>query len=358
MLIELGVVEQRHRAVLEVQGGLPVTEVALRYGVTRQTVHRWLRRYEAAASPASPTRSSRPASCPHRMAPQVEARIVALRARAPRLGAAHPPPPPRARGRSRPLPSRSSVYRCLVRSASIEPQKRRRKREDYRRWERLRPMELWQMDVMGGVQARGRRRAQGRHRDRRPLALLRLRAPDPAGHGAPGLRGLPRGDAPPRRPEQVLTDNGKVFTARFGLGAGEVLFDRICREHGVRHLLTAPRSPTTTGKVERFHKTVRSEFLTGRVFASLEEAQAALDAWVGTLQRRAPPPGHRHGGCPARALRARAPQEARPPPVLRRAGRTGPRAARARAGSAAKDASTSRTSATRSAPGSPARPSS
>jgi len=45
VLIELGVVEQRHKAVLEVMDGLPVTEVALRYGVTRQTVHRWLRWY-------------------------------------------------------------------------------------------------------------------------------------------------------------------------------------------------------------------------------------------------------------------------------------------------------------------------
>jgi transposase-like protein len=43
VLIELGVVEQRHKAVLEVMEGLTVTDVALRYGVTRQTVHRWLR---------------------------------------------------------------------------------------------------------------------------------------------------------------------------------------------------------------------------------------------------------------------------------------------------------------------------
>ena len=71
-----------------------------------------------------------------------------------------------------------------------------------------------------------------------------------------------------------------MFTGRFGAGAGLVLFDRICREHDVRHLLTAPRSPTTTGKVERFHWTLRGEFLAGRAFASLEEAQAELDAWV------------------------------------------------------------------------------
>ena len=45
MLIELGVMRRRHQAVLEVTGGLPVTEVARRYGVTRQTVHRRLRRW-------------------------------------------------------------------------------------------------------------------------------------------------------------------------------------------------------------------------------------------------------------------------------------------------------------------------
>jgi transposase InsO family protein len=47
----------------------------------------------------------------------------------------------------------------------------------------------------------------------------------------------------------VLTDNGKVFTGRYAARPMEVLFDRICRENGIRHLLTAPRSPTTTGKI-------------------------------------------------------------------------------------------------------------
>ena len=81
-------------------------------------------------------------------------------------------------------------------------------------------------------------------------------------------------------PDQILTDNGKVFTGRFGKGTGEVLFDRICRANGIRHLLTAPRSPTTTGKVERFHKTLRREFLDGKTFASVDDAQAQLDGWV------------------------------------------------------------------------------
>jgi hypothetical protein len=71
-----------------------------------------------------------------------------------------------------------------------------------------------------------------------------------------------------------------VFTGRFHRPAVEVLFDRICRENGIEHLLTAPRSPTTTGKIERFHRSLRAEFDTRRAFRSLTVAQQALDEWV------------------------------------------------------------------------------
>ena len=56
-------------------------------------------------------------------------------------------------------------------------------------------------------------------------------------------------------PEQVLTDNGKQFTGKYGRPRpAEVLFDRICRHNGIEHVLTKVRSPTTTGKVERWHQ--------------------------------------------------------------------------------------------------------
>jgi hypothetical protein len=46
--VELGLVQQRYRAVLEVlDDGAPVVDVARRYGVARQTVHDWLRRCAA-----------------------------------------------------------------------------------------------------------------------------------------------------------------------------------------------------------------------------------------------------------------------------------------------------------------------
>jgi hypothetical protein len=67
-----------------------------------------------------------------------------------------------------------------------------------------------------------------------------------------------------------------------------VLFDRICRENGITHRLTAPRSPTTTGKIERFHKTLRVELLDGLRFDSLAQAQQVIDAWVTDYNTRRP----------------------------------------------------------------------
>ena len=80
MLVELGVVEQRYRAVLEVlEEGTTVTEVARRYGVARQTVHQWLARYANDGGLAGlADRSPRPESCPHQMPAAVEAQIVGM----------------------------------------------------------------------------------------------------------------------------------------------------------------------------------------------------------------------------------------------------------------------------------------
>ena len=52
-----------------------------------------------------------------------------------------------------------------------------------------------------------------------------------------------------------------LYTGRFNHPPTEVLFEAICRENGIEHLLTQPPSPTTTGKIERFHRSLRAEFL-------------------------------------------------------------------------------------------------
>lgn len=284
MLVELNVVEQRFQAVSDVLAGSSVTGVARRFGVARQTVHEWLRRYGRDGLRGLVDGSARPLSCPHQMPVEIEARIVAMRR-------AHPGWGPRTietrlrRDGVEVVPGRSSIYRCLVRHQLVTPQERKRKREDYKRWERGRSMELWQMDIVGGVRLVGGGEAKivsGIDDHSRFVVSAHVVARATA---RPTCDALAKAMRTYGVPDQVLTDNGKVFTGRFGPGTGEVLFDRICRENGIKHLLTAPRSPTTTGKVERWHKTLRAEFLNGKVSTRSPTRKPSLMRGCGPITR-------------------------------------------------------------------------
>src|SRR6185312_4364402 len=79
--------EQRFRAVLEVLDGSPVSEVAVRYGVSRQSVYAWKARYAAAGPDGLKEVSRRPQTSPKRLAAETEALVCELRQAHPRWGA-------------------------------------------------------------------------------------------------------------------------------------------------------------------------------------------------------------------------------------------------------------------------------
>ena len=300
--------EQRYQAVLAVIGdGLSISQVASKVGVSRQTLHAWLVRYEAEGLDGLVDRSHRPARCPHQMPADVEAVLLELRRSRPYWG-------PRrlvfelARRRVTPVPSESAAYRALLRAGMIDPHLRDRRSRKWKRWERGAPMELWQMDVVGGfplADGSSAKALTGIDDHSRMCVCARLMAAERTRAVCEGLRAAL---ATYGAPEQILTDNGKVFTGRFHHPPVEVLFDAICREHGIEHLLTQPRSPTTTGKIERFHRSLRAEFLAATApFTNLKTAQQALDEWVADYNTARPhqslkmdTPAHRfHAGAPS-----------------------------------------------------------
>ena len=87
VLVLLSVVKQRLDAVRLVLAGALVTEVAVRVGVSRQTLHSWLNRYLAQGVAGLVDRSRRPKSCPHRCSSDVEVVVVEMRRKHPRWGA-------------------------------------------------------------------------------------------------------------------------------------------------------------------------------------------------------------------------------------------------------------------------------
>ena len=141
--------------------------------------------------------------------------------------------------------TRSSVYWTLVHNGLVEPKSRRRRRKDYRRWERGTPMELWQLDVTASAFLADRTEVKivtgiDDHSRFCVLAKAVIRAT-----ARPVCRAFGEAMRAYEIPEEVLTDNAKVFTGRFhkpGVPV-EVLFDKICRENGITHRFTKIHSP-------------------------------------------------------------------------------------------------------------------
>jgi transposase InsO family protein len=285
---EMSVTEQRYKAVQGVLAeGRTVSEVAGDWNVSRRTMHRWLSRYEAGGYEGLGDHTHRPAHCPHQMPAGVEVMVLEMRRSHPYWGARRIAYE-LARKHVDASPSESAVYRCLVRAAVIDPVTRRRRRETWKRWERGAPMELWQLDVVHGfalADGTSAKALTGIDDHSRFCVSACLMTRERTLAVCDGFSSAMRTYGVPA---QVLTDNGKVFTGRFAQPPVEVLFDRICRENGVDHILTAPRSPTTTGKIERFHRTLRDEFNTRQVFRNLKTAQEALDEWVSYYNTQRP----------------------------------------------------------------------
>ncbi len=292
-LVVLSVVEQRLDAVRAVLAGAEVTEVAARVGVHRSTVHRWVARYLAEQIGGLADRSHRPLSCPHQAAEAVEVAVAEMRREHPRWGSRRIRlellrRPGAWRSGEIDVPSERTIDRILIRQGLLRQRKAKRSRESFKRFERPGPMQLWGIDIVGGIQLVDI--ATGAIREAKIVTgiddhsrfCVMAAVVDRATSRAVCLafaQALVRHGVP----EEVITDNGKQFTDRFsryGPQRGEVLFDKICRKNGIMHRLTQPGSPNQNGKVERFHGTFRPEITEAGPFESLEAAQAAVDAWV------------------------------------------------------------------------------
>jgi transposase len=151
MLREISKMEQRYDAVMAVmQGGFSVTEAAQKFGVSRESVYRWMKRYEEGGLEALAEGSHRPKHSPLQTPAEIETRVVEMRRQHPLWGPLRIQHQLQRQGVDS-LPSHMAIYRALVRHGLIEPGVKRKKLPTYKRWERGRSMELWQMDVVGGV---------------------------------------------------------------------------------------------------------------------------------------------------------------------------------------------------------------
>ena len=225
---------------MEVLDGSPVSEVAVRYGVSRQSVYTWRDRYAAGGIDGLRDASRRPRTSPSRLAAEIEALVCELRRAHPRWGARRIAFEVAQRGVAAGAVAGDGAPGAGAQRRWWSPQAQRHKRK-YRRWQRETPMALWQLDLVGGIYLADGRECKllsGIDDHSRfvvcaaVLAVPSGRAVADAFTAAMRTYGVPA---------EVLTDNGKQFTGRFTKPRpAEVLFERVCREHGITAKLTRP----------------------------------------------------------------------------------------------------------------------
>ena len=137
--------EQRVEFVVRaLRGTEPLSRLCSEFGISRPTGYLWLARYREGGVAAIEERSRRPDRSPTQTAPELEARIVALREVYPDWGARKLAVLLDRQGIR--LPS-STIHRVLLRLGLVRDQDRHAPATT--RFERDHPNELWQMDFKG-----------------------------------------------------------------------------------------------------------------------------------------------------------------------------------------------------------------
>jgi transposase InsO family protein len=280
----------------------PQAHVATEVGVSRQCVHHWVTRFRAEGWDGLHDRSSRPHHCPTRTAPAVQERVLAARTEL-RCG---PAGIAAATGVPARTVSRILARRGAPRLAQCDPLTGapiRASKVTARRYEHPAPGDLLHVDVkkIGRIPDGGGWRAHGRVMSR-TAAQKRARIGYDYVHCAVD-------DHSRLAYAEVLPDErgatcaafltrAAAFYAAHGITICRVLTDnafnyRRSRDFqaaiaalGARHKRIRPHCPWQNGKVERFNRTLATEWSYRKAYASNTDRAQALDPWLDFYNHR------------------------------------------------------------------------
>lgn len=263
------------------------TELARDHDISRRWVHTLVKRFKEGGYPALEPRSRRPHSCSHQTAPDVQALIVEVRQEL--VAAGHDAGPETIAhhliGRVDKPPSVATVWRVLKRNRLITPQPHKRPRSSFIRFEAKLPNETWQADATPWQLADGTPVELLNFEDDRSRLFLASTA-FPTVKAVDVVRAFYSASNEFGLPASLLTDNGRIFTAR-SIGA-KVLIESELERLGIVFKHSTPYHPQTCGKVERLHQTLKRFLAKQTPAGSLAELQFQLDAFRDYYNHRRP----------------------------------------------------------------------
>lgn len=265
--------------------GQEFSEACSRFGISRKTGYKWLRRFREEGESGLADRSRRPENSPGKSSTKTESMVVKLREKHPRWGGR------KLRQRlldlnRRDVPSASTITSILGRHGLLSELDGAGERLTVQRFERESPNELWQMDFKGHFAMVGGGRCH-------PLTVL-----DDHSRYSIGIRACENEQACTVMnelvtmfrqyglPVQMLMDNGSPW----GDSGGQpwtIVTSWLVRL-GIRVSHIRPHHPQTQGKDERFHRTLKAEVLRDRSHLDLSACQRDFDPWRDIYNRERP----------------------------------------------------------------------
>ena len=252
--------DQRTRFALAHEDGLySMTELCARFGVSRKTGYKWLKRYRKGGLEALKDQSRAPKRCPHKTDKAVEELLLETRRKHPRWGPRKLLDYLKPRHRDLALPAASTVGALLKREGLVEGKRRRRKPRHPGAVPLVTtaPNQVWGADFKGEFR-------MGNSQYCYPLTITDAHSRYLlACQGLPSTKqngvfevfeglfkevGLPRA---------IRTDNGNPFAtqALCGLSRLNVWWIKL----GICHQRIEPGQPQQNGRHERMHRTLKAE---------------------------------------------------------------------------------------------------
>ena len=287
--------------------GRSQSQVARDYGVSQSWISRLIARYTLEGDAAFEPRSRRPHTSPTRLPQATIDLIIALRTEltgkgldaGPHTIAWH------LQHHHRLEVSVASISRHLHAAGLIQPSPHKRPKSSYIRFAAEQPNERWQADFTHWWLKRGNHAEILCWIDDHSryaisvTAHTRITTPIVVDEFTKATQhhGIPY---------STLTDNGLVFTTRLAGGrGGRNRFEHELRRLNIHQINSTPNHPTTCGKVERFHQTLK-RWLTHQPRATtLTELQTQLDTFIDEYNHRRPHRSLPHNATPATIYNSR-----------------------------------------------------
>jgi len=255
--------------------GANLSQLCRRFGISRKTGYKWLKRYREGGESALAERSRRPHRSPRRSSTEIERTVIEAREKHPAWGGRKIKAHLKRNGYSQ-LPAASTITEILRRNDKIDAEEALKHRP-FQRFEMEQPNQLWQMDFKGYFALQ-----EGGYCH--PLTVL-----DDHSRFLVGLKACSNetGQTVHEQlskifrcyglPERMLMDNGSPWG--YDTDNPHTLLTAWLMRLGVQISHGHPYHPQTQGKDERLHRTLVNELLSRTAFASLPQCQVHFDSW-------------------------------------------------------------------------------